>query len=232
MSLFTSDALPVRLWINGVETFNEERPFNQQFKKFAQKFNLTDHIVLQIRDTEEKAYSIVIKNDDDEELEEIAAVKEEVEGMWYYSWDFTFDEYALVDGCYYLELYSTGITGTGAVSLLLIEVAGEGTVGIFVQIEGDGDIDLLVPEIAGEGENYPFNSEEFRLSDTQGGVCGAAPITLYYSGVWGVGTIMYTEKEFINWPVGYNYIDRVSGSTIHQYNDSNGTVGADTLVNC
>ena len=228
-----SKAIPVRFWLNGQETFNQKDVPGVEKAFFGQKFQLSDSIVLQLSDTVEKTYIIVIVDSTDAEVEEIIATREEVEGIHYYSWSFSFADLELAAGCYTLKIYTSQIEGSGAITAPIGIISGTGTVGIYVEIVGDGDVTAPIATVSGAGLNYPFESALFRLAATTDDICAAATMTLYYSGVFGTGTVMYINKEFSTWPVGYNYIVNEDGfSEIYQYDDSNGEVGADTGLNC
>lgn len=226
------DSLPIKFYAEGETPFNDNKPFGIIKKPYYQKFNQTSRIVHQIKDIAELGLTMIIIDEDGNEVKTIAAAKEQKNGIWYYSWDFSFQEQGLVDGCYKLKIYSNQIEGDIGINAPIGIFAATGTVTAYVEIDGDIVITAPIGAIVMEGINYPFVSEDFKLSDSLATVCDGPVITLYFQGSFVLGTHLYTEKEFTNWPVGYNYIARVSTGLIYAYNDVDGTRGLNQPGSC
>ena len=226
------DSLPIKFYAEDETPFNDNKPFGIIKKKYHQKFNQTSRIVYQIKDAAELGLSIVIVDEDGNEVKTIAATKEQKNGVWFYSWDFSFQEQALPNGCYRLIIYSNQTEGDINIAAPIGTIAMTGIVTAYVEIDGDITVDAPIGTVVMEGINYPFVSEDFKLSDTLETVCDGPAITLYFQEPFVLGTHFYTEKEFVNWPEGYNYIARVSTGLIYAYNDIDGTRGLNQPGSC
>lgn len=228
-----SNSLPIKWYLNGTPTFNEDKPVGIIKKKYSQKFNRSSRITSQYMDANELGLQLIIKDEDGNEVKTINAAKEQLNGVWFYSWDFSFEEQGLGEGCYTLEVYSNSTTGDGAVIIPSLIIAGDGSQSTYIEITGDGAVILLSLIVGSDGLNYPYNSANCRLGAETSEVCLAGVQVLYYSEAFGPGTTMYIDKDFSATPAGYNYIKNDDyGPSIFVFDDITGQVGVDTGLDC
>lgn len=72
----------------------------------------------------------------------------------------------------------------------------------------------------------------YRLSNSTGTVCAAAPTVLYTNGAFAVGGTLYTDMALTHPLTGYSYVVRSGDNTIYNLNSTTGVVGASTGLSC
>lgn len=227
--------LPIKFWLNGQETFNQKEEPGVEPRVFHQLYNNADEIKIRILDDEAKNYLIVVTDLDGNELEEIPFTAISSEDGFVYTCEFTFGDFDLEDGLYKLLLYSQDNFGEGTIEAPIGVISAGG---VFTatpsEFTGDGDVTAPIGTISGGGVFHPYASLSFRLSAIVGDICTAPTMTLYFLSAPAItGTQVFIDKEFSAWPVGYNYIVAALGhNTIYEYNDIDGTIGADTGLTC
>ena len=222
-------ALPIKFWLDGQETFNEKVEPGIDGRAFLQKWNATDTIRLQFIDTEEKNYEVVVKDSEtNEELGRITLTKVAITDAFKYDGAFTFVSLGIVTKKVRLYLVSAENTVQATVNGLLGTISAtiiNGVVQYNVAIEVGG----LIGVVSGNAVFYEFNSATFKVGLIST-ICSSPDVTLYYTGVYGVGTILWEQPEFITHPSGER-LSKELGS-IFEYDEITGAVGTDTGIFC
>ena len=75
-----SDALPIQIWPEDCNTYNETDPEGVHYKCFCQPWKCTDEIPLQFTSDEEGTYELVLYDEDDEIIDSIPFVETALDG--------------------------------------------------------------------------------------------------------------------------------------------------------
>lgn len=63
-------------------------------------------------------------------------------------------------------------------------------------------------------------------------ICTASTQSVYTSGSWGIGVIVYTDSTLTSLLTGYNYIVEDLGGVIYEINTSTGEIISNTGLTC
>ena len=152
MALSISPSLPIKLWLNGEEVFNQKlEPGIIGKSKFLQKVETGDEIRLQLKDENYKDYRVQLLDHEDDLVDEFVFTKVlmEDEGVYLHSVLFSFTgkpngiySLSIVDVENRIAAVTTGLLGTvaGELSLAVIGFSIEGTVsGLLGTVESELD---------------------------------------------------------------------------------------------
>lgn len=78
----------------------------------------------------------------------------------------------------------------------------------------------------------PSTSFTVRLDYSTGTICGAGTSTVYTSGSWTIGTIVYSDAALTTAVTGYNYVVNVADGIIYEINVSTGEIQFDSGLTC
>lgn len=213
-----SDAIPVQFWLTGDTTFNESNPIcGLTDVCFCQPFNASDELVFQFSDTNNFAYSLIIYNSDNEEIDQLTFESTQVGDHYIYSLSFIPSEIGITSDKIRFEIiYNQNSITTELTALTPVVdgeiVTGDNVVSAFVSMVTDPEIDP----------------------------CDGDLLTAYWDGIPGVpfttGETLYTDAGLTTPLTGYDWVLQLSGydldGDVREINTANGVVGITTGFIC
>lgn len=81
--------------------------------------------------------------------------------------------------------------------------------------------------VCGSGSPSPYI-----LGNSTGSICSGSPVTLYTSGAFAVGSVLYNDSALSSPVTGDSYVVQLATNIIYNLNSTNGTVGSSTGLSC
>lgn len=204
-----SDSIPVQFWDIDEDTFNESQPICGLTPDcFCLPVNCTQEIPLQFTDEFERDYRITFYDTDDAEIIELSFDRQQVGDLWVYSLTITpQSDLGVCNGKIYSKISYYENTLSGGITDIIETV--------------DGDLVTLTV------------SSRVVIFLTDPEVCSGDNVTVYYSGVFGTGIVLYTDAGLTTLASGHTYVaDAFDTENVYFIDSVDADVGADTGFNC
>lgn len=204
-----SDAIPIQFWDIDEDTFNESQPICGLTPDcFCLPVNCSQPVPIQFTDTVQRDYRITFYDQSDSEIIELSFDSQQVGDLWVYSLTITpEDDLGICNAKIYGKISYYENTVSGSVTDVIESVDGDITT---VTVNSRVVIFLLDPE-----------------------VCDGEDTTVYYSGAFGPGTVLYTNAALTILATGHTYVSDAYDTTNVYFIDSvEADVGADTGFDC
>lgn len=230
-----SDAIPVQFWLNGIQSFNNKIEPGIEHHRFFQLFNADDEIKLQFTDSEELDYRLTIYDCDGGELVELTFTVELVGEEYVYSLTFSPEDSGITNQKIRLEIQTAVVTYE--ISGDIIDTIGEivsGELELSVTLSISGDVtDTLGELVDGDIVNLEVTDTEALFYDDPEDCVGSVSNTVYYTGAFAPGTILYQDAALTTPWTGWHYVSILSGDgSVFELNHITGVIGDDTGFEC
>lgn len=204
-----SDSIPIQFWDIDEDTFNESQPICGLTPDcFCLPVNCSQEIPIQFTDEFQRDYRITFYDTDDSEIIELTFDSQQVGDLWVYSLTISPQaDLGVCNGKIYSKISYYENTLSGGITDVIETV--------------DGDLELFV-----------VSSRVVIFLEEQD-VCAGDDFTVYYSGVFGPGIVLYTDAGLTTLATGHTFVaDAYDTTNVYEIGALTALVGADTGFDC
>lgn len=204
-----SDSIPIQFWDIDEDTFNESQPICGLTPDcFCLPVNCSQEVPIQFTDEFERDYRITFYDTEDAEIIELPIDRQQVGDLWVYSLTIVPQvDLGVCNGKIYSKISYYENTLSGGITDVIETV--------------DGDLVTLTV------------SSRVVIFLTDPEVCSGDDVTVYYSGAFGPGIVLYTDAGLTTLASGHTYVaDAYDTENVYFISSFGADVGADTGFNC